>query len=649
VREMPSALIDDKGQPVPLGLEIGRGGEGVVYDLVGRPNLVAKLYLKPPTTDHVAKLAAMAASRTTELSKLSAWPTDLVLDRGKAIGFLMPKISGFKPAFELYGPKLRLQKFPKADWRFLIRAAANTARVVSTIHDAGHVIGDINHGNMVVGQDATVRLIDCDSFQVSIGGQTWLCEVGVPTHQPPELQGVSYDGLTRTQNHDAFGLAVLIFQLLCMARHPFSGRWLGAGDQPPIEDAIKGFCYAYSANQAQTKMAAPPGTLPINALGEPIKALFERAFSRTGSQPNGRPKPKEWISTLSSLEGIVRQCEAVPSHYFLKSLSGCPWCPIEIQSGTNLFPVTFVRSASGVDGFMLLWQQVEAVPMPHRSPPLATPKPSKPSVAARKAGFLRKTSVICFAGYAAAVWWLSPQVQMMSSSPQMILVLLSPALLAVSVILKLVGRRFFREFKNCGKKWQSLSSRISSNIDLTKAYEIKDRAGKLKSDYDAAVAGKQLALSKLHADRKNRQLVRYLDQFRVVGAGIPGIGAGKEAILQSYGIETAADIDERRILQIPGFGQKTVQKLVAWRNHWVQSFRFNPHEPAAASDIAAVENAFSQKRRDLEQRLGSYLADLRGAVAAAARYQADHEREKAILEPQFALAIADKKAASLMF
>ena len=39
--------------------------------------------------------------------------------------------------------------------------------------------GACNYGNLVVGQDATARMIDCDSFQVSQSGKTWLCEVGV--------------------------------------------------------------------------------------------------------------------------------------------------------------------------------------------------------------------------------------------------------------------------------------------------------------------------------------------------------------------------------------------------------------------------------------------------------------------------------------
>jgi DNA-binding helix-hairpin-helix protein with protein kinase domain len=454
---MPAALIDDQGQPVALGLEIGRGGEGAVYDLIGRPDLVAKLYLVPPSKDQVKKLLAMSLAKSEKLFKLSAWPAGLVLDRGNAIGFLMPKISGFKPAFELYGPKLRLQNFPKADWRFLIRAAANTARAVSAIHDAGHVIGDINHGNMVVGQDATVRLIDCDSFQVSIGGRTWFCDVGVPTHQPPELQSVSFSGITRTRDHDAFGLAVIIFQLLCMARHPFSGKWLGPGDPPSIEDSIKNFRYAYSLNHAHTRMAPPPGSLPMTALGDPISLLFEQAFSRPCVQKNARPSGIEWSTALIGLEENLRQCSLVSSHYFLKGISTCPWCTIEAQSGAILFPVTFIKSTSSADGFMALWQQVEAVMLPVQKPPLSIPILPRPSIAARKAGRFRKASVVGLATYAASVCFGLPSIQ---SNPELLVELISPALFVFVLILNFAGKKFFLDFKVYKEKWQILGSRL---------------------------------------------------------------------------------------------------------------------------------------------------------------------------------------------
>src|SRR5207237_5171019 len=138
---------------------------------------------------------------------------------GPVVGFTMPKITGHKQAFSLYSPKLRLQEFPKASWQFLIRSAANAARAFAVVHESGHVIGDVNHGNLFVGERATVRLIDCDSYQITINGSRWFCEVGTPTHQPPELQNVRiYKGLLRTTSQVNFGLQVIRLRMSCRAR-----------------------------------------------------------------------------------------------------------------------------------------------------------------------------------------------------------------------------------------------------------------------------------------------------------------------------------------------------------------------------------------------------------------------------------------------
>ena len=118
-------------------------------------------------------------------------------------------------------------------------------------------MGDVNEKNVFVSPQAMVRLIDCDSYQINAGGQTYLCEVGVPLYTPPELQGQSFRGVVRTHNHDRFGLAVLIFHLLFVGRHPFAGRPLTKGELPP-DKAIKEFRFAYSRAAAQLQIAPPP-------------------------------------------------------------------------------------------------------------------------------------------------------------------------------------------------------------------------------------------------------------------------------------------------------------------------------------------------------------------------------------------------------
>ena len=251
-----AAVIDTRGHSFQLGKEIGKGGEGSVFEIAGDAKTVAKIYHAPLTTEKADKICVMAGLWSEKIAGLMAWPIDLLsTPAGQPVGFLMFKIDGRKDVHHLYSPKSRRSDFQRADWRFLIRASINMARAFAAVHDTGCIIGDVNHGSILIGQDATVRLIDCDSFQVVSGTRRFLCEVGVETFTPPELQGKSFKGVVRTDSHDDFGLAVMIFLTLFMGRHPFSGRYLGSGDMP-ISKAIEQYRFAYGAHRANSQYAA---------------------------------------------------------------------------------------------------------------------------------------------------------------------------------------------------------------------------------------------------------------------------------------------------------------------------------------------------------------------------------------------------------
>jgi DNA-binding helix-hairpin-helix protein with protein kinase domain len=137
---------------IRLGAVLGRGGEGAVYETSFDTNMVAKVYhaaLSPVKAD---KIRVMASLRNDRLTRLTAWPIDLLsLDGSRTpIGLLMPKVAQRKDIHYLYSPKSRRAEFRRADWRFLIRAAANTARAFQVVHEAGCVIGDVNHGGVLV-------------------------------------------------------------------------------------------------------------------------------------------------------------------------------------------------------------------------------------------------------------------------------------------------------------------------------------------------------------------------------------------------------------------------------------------------------------------------------------------------------------------
>ena len=176
------------------------------------------------------------------------------------------------------------------------------AIAVEKIHLSGHVIGDVNERGFFVCVQGMVRMVDCDSFQIKNNGRQYRCSVGVPLFTPPELQHVNFADTDRTSDHDCFGLAILLFQLL-FGRHPFAGRYSGSGDMPS-ERAIVERRFAFSRNANSFAMSPPPHCLTLDSMPRQVAEMFERAF--VGGSP--RPSAGEWRSTMKSLKDSLIQC-----------------------------------------------------------------------------------------------------------------------------------------------------------------------------------------------------------------------------------------------------------------------------------------------------------------------------------------------------
>ena len=581
-------LFDLAGRPLHLGSELGSGGEGAVYELRDRSDVVVKLYHKPLAPEKSAKIATMAKFGNQRLLKLTAWPKEPIQfgsRTGPVGGFIMPKITGHRQAFSLYSPKLRLQEFPTATWQFLIRSAANAARAFKVVHQSGHVIGDVNHGNLFVGSKATVYLIDCDSYQITINGSRWFCEVGTPTHQPPELQNArTYKGVVRTPNHDDFGLAVIIFQMLFMARHPFSGQFLGTGEMP-MERAISEYRFAYGSNAAAMQMEPPPASLGLNGVTRDVALLFERACSRQGSQPNGRPRPDEWESALEDLEQHLKKCLVSPAHQFVDTLSNCPWCEIEAATGVPLFQVAVVGSPQIGFTIAALWAKVNSVPNPG-SPP-ALPRVDGLTVTLSPAALELQQATY---GAKLAAGFL--------------------ALIGRTSRIHSLKKEVDTKAADARTRWQNLQNnwdRYNTGKDFQ---DILLYLQNLRGQYDALPQKRLQELQKLEANRYRLQLHAHLDRCRISHARITGVGDAKKATLQSYGIETAADIEDNRVLAVPGFGPVLLGNIKRWRDQQERRFSFDPNRGVDQAAKNAVERQILIEKVDLERKLNEGLSKL---------------------------------------
>jgi DNA-binding helix-hairpin-helix protein with protein kinase domain/Flp pilus assembly protein TadD len=658
---MPPQLYSSQGSPIRLGAKLGEGGEGTVLELADRGDLVAKLYHAATAPQKAAKLAAMVALKTERLLKLSAWPVDTLHERpGGAIkGFLMPKVEGHKDIHILYGVKSRHAEYPEARWPFLIQAAANVARVFNVIHEHGHVIGDVNHGGVVVSKSATVTLVDCDSFQISANGHRYLCEVGVPTHTPPELQGQPFTGVIRTTEHDAFGLAVIIFQLLFMGRHPFSGAFLGRGEMP-LEKAIQEYRFAYGPGAASRQMKQPPGTLALEAVSRQVAGLFERAFL-PGS---GRPRAGEWIAPLGELSASLKQCTQNSGHNYLKSLASCPWCEIETRSGIVVFfplYVAGVATAGGAFNVTAVWAQITAIQPPGPPPPL--PVKSSVNVMASvkatqiKSGRVRRS--ILASVVLAAVCVILLALPLGGGSTFFLILMAGVAALSFAKNSDSGPVREFQAAKDeAGRRWHDVEQRWRNLGESQRFHALKQDLQAKKDEYQNLPNVRQRKLQQLEKEVYARQLERFLDGHRIDQASISGIGHARKITLRSYGIETAADVTSYAILGVHGFGPTYTSKLLAWRASIERRFVFDPRKGVDPADRQSVEREIGTVRAKLEQHLRSGAAELRrisdqakashdavgataeAAIKALAQTEADLVASKATatLTPVFAVA-----------
>jgi DNA-binding helix-hairpin-helix protein with protein kinase domain len=592
-------VIDGKGQRLRLGSLLGRGGEGVVYEISGNANLVAKIYHAPLAREKADKLRLMVSLRNDRVGGLAAWPVDVLSTAATRapIGLLMPKIAGRKDIHHLYSPKSRRTDFDRADWRFLIRASANTARAFGVVHETGCVIGDVNHGGVLVAQDATVRLIDCDSFQIINGSRRFLCEVGVETFTPPELQGQSFKSIVRTENHDSFGLAVLIFLLLFMGRHPFAGRFLGPGDMP-IPRAIKECRFPYGARRASVQMEVPPGTPPLSIVGDETAFLFERAFARE-MIAGGRPGPRDWIEALARLEKNLKACVVNPAHWH-RAGQPCPWCPIEAATGVSLFPFVAATLPPGMD-VATLWREVENLPQ-------LGPAPSIPSNAAHASAEARALGAASHTRklVASAVAGIIIAAALLGGLPgNLAFFLFVGGIAAFFGVLRLLDKteairaleakrdQAARNWTEAQKRWsegaapQSFDAKLADLARLRRALDEIPRIRLAKHE-------------ELKRNHRETQMHAFLDRFELDRAKIAGIGPGRKQTLSSYGIETAADITPSTLGKVPGFGPKTQGKLLDWRRDMEARFRFDPSKPIDPRATARVEREVLIERQRLE-------------------------------------------------
>jgi DNA-binding helix-hairpin-helix protein with protein kinase domain len=622
-------FFDSSGNRIHLGKQIGSGGEGDVYEILPvHCNVVAKIYQKPLSAEKQEKLLLMARGCNEELKSISAWPTDVLSagENGPVAGFLMPRISRYEPVHKVYGPAHRKETFPHADWRFLVRTAKNLAAAFFVIHKFGYVIGDVNEGNILVNDEACVRLIDCDSFQVRTGGQLYFCEVGVAQFTPPEIQNLKDFRMERTANHDNFGLAILFFQLLFFGRHPFSGVYAGKEDMP-LDKAIAGFRFAYGKNAPLKSIAPPPNSVGLTVLPGQVAGLFESAFSESGARPEGRPGAGEWWDAFESLEKRMRRCSADSVHSYYSGLASCPWCRLEEHSGLLLF-----LSADRITKIDLRreWQKVDAVtppgPLPQVSPDnfFSRPVPLSPGME-RSLDFRNIRQITGMAIIAGCIVLMLGE---MIPDPLMLL----PVAVIIAALFLFTGeaavekRRRKQNLESARYLWELWNTKWIAEAGDSSFLAQLTLLRQLRGKYESIDRAYRNDLLTLERTIKERQQKKYLEACSIDTCMLPRLSIPVKNILKSAGIRTAADLTRTRLQDIPPLDNTLTNELLAWRDNRERHFLFDPARGIERSDLLALIHKYQPMMKPVER-------DLKHGILKLHRIREDIVKKRITLRP----------------
>lgn len=620
------------GAPVALGKLLGRGGEGEVYEVLNEPGLVCKLYLSPLPPARARKLAAMTALATPELLAIAAWPTATVHGGPPAthapLGFLMPRLSDRLELHKLTHPADRLRAFPEVGYDFLICVATNLARAFSTLHARGLVVGDVNESGIMVARDGTVMFIDCDSMQLTIGAETFTCDVGKPEFQPPEilLHHATFRGITRTPDHDAFGLAVALFQLLFFGWHPYSVRMLD-GDQQPTADNIKHGRYPFARDFWVTDFTRPPHALPPDALPDHVRALFDRAFAappQPPSAPAPRPTASEWVMALERLAMESETCSRYMTHVHPRHLTRCPFCALDLKLGFPILPHVALDDAR----LKAIWSEVQAAyfalssPTPAPDLPLPDPPPLTPPLAT----FARRTRLITRLQLAAL-----PLFALALLAPWLIAV--APALIAALEAWRLASRppdltALARRVKDHRRRFAEAERALAAPRDPAPALNHADarQAFELITHHDDK---RSAALFRLHERLVEDQTRAWLASHTLRRAGLAAIPGRVVVLLEKRSLATAADVATLRKRRPRGVDPDHVKALTRWEFSLLNRFVPDLDTPTYREAIDALHHRLDDEHAHAMQRLvlardwlaERLIADRRRRAADLATYR----------------------------
>lgn len=326
------------GRPATFAnpIELGGGTQAIVYGFRETHDVCFKMFLRC-SADLDRRIDALLhfGRRFEQRPVPLAWPQWELLDEKHQVrGIVVPRIHASALAV-LFDPAQRAAAVDHPTWMTNIRAARLVAAIFALLHRERIVIGDVSLANLMVDRSGQVFLIDCDSVQFADprNSAVYPAEHVTPEYASPEsLQGSTS---RLSPNHDLFGLAIIICQLLMEGDHPFEGV-LATGTDPGIpHNIINGNCRLFHPE----RMRPVRGRLSLSILPPEVRRLARQCLVDGHARPSARPSAKAWADALERAESSLKPCGGGhANHYHASHLSECIWCRRRDRGHGEHFP-----------------------------------------------------------------------------------------------------------------------------------------------------------------------------------------------------------------------------------------------------------------------------------------------------------------------
>lgn len=238
-----------------LGEEIGFGGEGNVFRVLGQPDLVAKIYRRPSPAngawlEHMVAQLRTGRSIRVELLGQLMWPVATIRNRHEVVGAILPLLDD-SYMMEFLLPSGRSHRVPRElqyalappEWhhrrgitlptsRQRLEIVRSIAWTLGALHDAGLVFGDISPKNIVYRLTPTPRTLVMDFDCIRDAHHTASNIARPPALQSPDWSAPNGEPYP-TPATDCYKIGLVAWRLLAAA--PASSP-----DSAPAFDALIG-------------------------------------------------------------------------------------------------------------------------------------------------------------------------------------------------------------------------------------------------------------------------------------------------------------------------------------------------------------------------------------------------------------------------